>query len=106
MKEVYLDSSATVERLVATVKTNADPTGNVVSWQLTAESGNPTTGGWVAGTWTSAWNATTGRVETASPLTGTTGFTLTQESDVEVWVKFAAGVESPIIRRAGLVHVR
>jgi hypothetical protein len=105
MQERYLDSAATVERFTATIESTGDPTGSPVSWQLTAESAQPNAGLWVSGTWGSGW--VDGKAETVSPLTGAAaGFTLTQESDFEVWVKFAVGLETPIIRRVGLLHVR
>jgi hypothetical protein len=51
---------------------------------------------WANGTWDSVWNPETGYVVALSPVTGTTNFALTANTEMKGWVKWTHGLETPV----------
>ena len=77
------------------VVSEVDPDSNLPEFQLTALTATDPTGTWVTGTWSGTWDATTGAgLEAVTPVTGTTGFTLT--GNQKLWIRWVAGAHTPV----------
>ena len=91
MSNVELEHTS-VEKLTVTIRSDTDPTGSAVEFEMTAASATSPTGSWTAGTWDTTWNATTLRVGSLTPAIGGAGFALTEGERYRLWVRFSSTV--------------
>lgn len=95
--------STSAEKIAVDVTTPLDPTGTPPDFAITTTSTEPTT--WVAGTWDTTYNATTGVATALTPLVGD-GQTIAVQGGTtyDLWVRWSAGGETPI-KQAGILTV-
>lgn len=90
-----------IEILQATLKIGADPTAAPPQWAITPVNNNsPTT--WINGTW-GAW-ASNKVIAYTPTLPGATSNLPSTDEYANLWIKFAIGVEVPIIK-VGVVNI-
>ena len=98
--------SATAEKLQVTITTTADPTAGAV--EFAGGTGNDP-GTWVAGTWASTWDSTTGQATALTPLLGA-GQALAVAGGTpggvpyRLWARWHVGAEVPV-RVASVLQV-
>ena len=93
--------AGTAEKLAVPITTVADPTSTPPQFNL-ATSDTP--GAFVAGTWATTWNSTTGAATALTPLVGSgQALTVAAGTDYRLHVKWTAAGETPI-KIAGIVR--
>jgi hypothetical protein len=76
------------------ITTTADPTGGVIEFAVGTGT-DPSA--WVAGSWASGWDSTTGKATALTPLLGTgQALAVAGGTPYKLWARWHVGTEVPV----------
>ena len=93
--------SASSEQFDIPIRSEDDPTGAAVEFELTLTTVTSPTGSWTAGTWPGTWDSGSKRVTARTPTIGPAGLVVAEGSSYWLWIRYS----STVIEKAGRIGV-